>query len=450
MTTPRRSVPAFLVTVLVLAACAAPGASVDPTASGEPAASSSPTPAATPTERTLPEGCPEGPPSLADVVRVPIGDRPECFGTADLTLRGWVFEELDPVYDCVTMPQQPGWLSCILSRQQLVAEEQAPGPWSENRPTLWVAADPDGPVGAIAFGATEGPVAVNTWVEVTGHFADPAAEDCGPPGDPLRIECEGTLVLTAASPVEAEPTSGAVTPGSFASVTVNGLTVRSEPEAAARPVACLGAPESVIRLGEGAIVLVLDDAPVTGGGHTWHRVVAPADDGDRAIGTRCDDIPFVAGWVASSEGEDDWLVGTLDCDSAPSSLAQLADLVAEPMRGVACVGSGEMRLSAEFVPPPEGGIGFSCPGVNPAWLTCGIHRLADGPTTVTVRVPEDVTPETGVPTTVVLHFDDPAAVTCRSLADVDDDPAAVEIFCRTQLVVGGRNDRSSAANCRIV
>jgi hypothetical protein len=223
MTTPWRSVPAFLVTVLVLAACAAPAASVDPTASTEPVASSSPTPAASPSEPALPEGCrPEGPPSLADVIAVPIGDRPDCFGTADLTLRGWVFEELDPVYDCVTMPQQPGWLSCILSRQQLVAEEQAPGPWSENRPTLGVAADPDGPVGAIAFGTTEGPVAVNTWVEVTGHFADPAAEDCGPPGDPLRIECEGTLVLTAVSPVEAEPTSGAVNPGAFASVTVLG------------------------------------------------------------------------------------------------------------------------------------------------------------------------------------------------------------------------------------
>ena len=70
---------------------------------------------------------------------------------------------------------------------------------------MWVASDPEGPVGPIHFGAEDGPVPINTWVEVTGHFDDPAASACGPLGDPYRIECAGTLVLTAARPVEAPP-----------------------------------------------------------------------------------------------------------------------------------------------------------------------------------------------------------------------------------------------------
>lgn len=433
MTSPSGTIPSLLAIAFVLVACAAPGASADlDPASRGPLVSPSPvvvTPGpAEPSQSALSHTCPVGMPSLADVIAVPIGDRPGCFGTTDLTLRGWVLEELDPAYDCVTEPQKPMWLSCILSRQQLVAEEQAPAPWSEHRPSLWVAADPDGPVGTIRFGARQGPVAVNTWVEVTGHFADPAAEECGPPGDPLRIECEGTLVLT--------DVTQAVTGGTFASITVDGLTVRSEPAVTAPPVGCLGAPESVIRLGAGTVVLVLDDRPVTDGGRIWHRVVAPADDGAPANGTRCDDIPFVAGWVASSEGGDDWLVGKVECAPTPGTLAQLADLATEPMRALACLGSDELRLTAEFLPPPDDGIGFSCPGVAPAWLTCGIEQLADGPTALTVRVPEDQTYEAGVPVTVALHFDDPAAASCSSLADVGDDPAAVRVFCRTQLVVG--------------
>ncbi|HEX7171727.1 MAG TPA: hypothetical protein VF365_03845 [Candidatus Limnocylindria bacterium] len=429
MITRFRTIPSLVSIVLVLVACAAPGASMDPPSSSNEVPASTPAVRASPSDHAFPDSCPTGIPSLEDVISVPIGDRPDCFGTADLTLRGWVFEELDPVYDCVTEPEKPMWLSCILSRQQLVAEEQAPAPWSEDLASLWVAADPDGPVGAIRLGARGGPVPVNTWVEVRGHFADPAAEACGPPGHPLRIECDGTLVLTDAT--------RAVTRGAFASVTVNGLTVRSEPAVAAPPTACPGLPESVIRLGEGAVVLVLNDRPVTDGAYIWHRVVAPASDGAPAIGTRCDDIPFVAGWVASSAGgTDEWLIGKVECAPTPGTLAQLADLSTEPMRGLACVGSNEIRLTAALAPPPEGGIGFSCPGLDPVWLTCGIDRLVDGSTSTVVRLPEGATLETGVPANVSLHFDDPAASTCRSLADVDDDPAAIELFCRTQLVVG--------------
>ena len=415
---------------MVLVACAGPGVSGDPTSSEIESSVS---------DRALPESpdsCPAGVPSLADVIGVPIADRPDCFGTGELTLTGWVFEELDPVYDCVSVPQQPEWLSCILLRQQLVAEQRPPAPWSEDLASLWVAADPDGPVGAIRFNAREGPVPLNTWVEVRGHFSDPAAEDCGPPGDPLRIECEGSLVLTGATVIAPDATPVGLASGSFASVTVNGLTVRSEAAATASPVECPGAEESVVRLEEGTVVLVLDDAPVNDGAYIWHHVVAPADDGAPAIGSRCDDIPLVAGWVASSRGPDEWLVQTIACPPEPSDLGMLADVATEPLRGLACFGPDEIRVTAELAPPPDGGIGFSCPGVDPAWLTCGIDRLVDGSTTVAVRLPEGVTEETGVPAVFALHFDDPAAAACRSLADVDDDPAVIELFCRTQLVLG--------------
>jgi len=134
---------------------------------------------------------------------VPVADRPACFGSKDLTLVGWVFEELNPAYDCITYPDRPTWLMCILSRQPLLAVEEPPREWHPGLQPLWVASDPEGPVGPIHFGAADGPVPINTWVEVTGHFDDPAASACGPPGDPWRIECAGTLVLTAARPVNA-------------------------------------------------------------------------------------------------------------------------------------------------------------------------------------------------------------------------------------------------------
>jgi len=173
--------------VLILVAASLLVAACGSSASRPPVASPSPTV----------EQCPTPPFTLDMVVAVPTGDRPRCFGAEEITLRGWVFEERNPAYDCVTYGDRPMWLMCILMRQPLLAFQQAPSEWHVGLRPLWVAADPLGPVGPIQFGAADGPVAVNTWIEVTGHFDDPAAASCGPPGDPSRIDCAGTLVLTA-------------------------------------------------------------------------------------------------------------------------------------------------------------------------------------------------------------------------------------------------------------
>ena len=133
--------------------------------------------------------------TLEAVIAVPYAERAACFGASEITLRGWVFEELNPAYDCVTA-NDAMWLRCVTSRQRLIAFQHAPAALDQSPPALWVATDPDGPVGEIRFNASQGPIPVNTWVEVSGHFADPAAEDCGPRGDPGRIDCESVLVVT--------------------------------------------------------------------------------------------------------------------------------------------------------------------------------------------------------------------------------------------------------------
>lgn len=197
-----RSLPVLFLALFVTAC-----ASIESTASpGE-----SPTPLPTPTgqsspraTRTLtsPSECPGPPFTLDEVAAVPVADRPACFGSQDLTLVGWVFEELNPRYDCITYLDQPTWLYCIMERQPLLAAQQPPSEWDPSLRPLWVASDPEGPVGPIRMGAADGPVPINTWVEVTGHFDDPAATACP---DGWRVECAGTLVLTAARPAEAPP-----------------------------------------------------------------------------------------------------------------------------------------------------------------------------------------------------------------------------------------------------
>ncbi|MGH2392955.1 MAG: hypothetical protein ACRDGH_05585 [Candidatus Limnocylindria bacterium] len=169
-----------------------------------PVPSSAATPRPSPAEPTPPAAaCPELPFTFESVSAVPVADRPGCFGAEELTLVGWVFRESNLGYDCITYPERPTWLMCILSRQPLAFGALPPGPYAPASQLLWVAADPAGPVGPIYYRAIEGAVRTNTWVEVTGHFDDPAAADCGPVGDSLRVDCAGTFVLTSVRDVVA-------------------------------------------------------------------------------------------------------------------------------------------------------------------------------------------------------------------------------------------------------
>ncbi len=266
---------------------------------------------------------------------------------------------------------------------------------------------------------------------------------CAVSGTPT-VAPSATAVTSTATPAAPRETpspdsSVGLEPNAFASVTVNGLTVRSGPDVAAETVSCFGPDDAgdhaAVRLDADEVVFIVADPPVTDGDHAWHRVVAPADDGVTQIGTACDDVPLVTGWVASPNSGDPWLSPSVDCPAEPRGVAELAQAADDPMRALACLGAQPVAIRASFVPPPEDGIGFSCPGIDPGWLTCGITRITDGTVQVTVRAPEQALPRPGTIVGVTLRFDDPAAAECQSLAGDRYDPLAIRIFCRTQLVM---------------
>ena len=208
--------------------------------------------------------------------------------------------------------------------------------------------------------------------------------------------------------------------------------MRSEPGVAAPLVTC--APGADVRLDAGTIVHVLSDPPAVDESSTWHRVVAPADDGQPQIGTLCDDVPFVVGWIATGFGEP-FVSRDVECPALPTDVDQLAAVAAEPQLILACFDSRPISVRASVVPPPESGIGFSCPGVEPAWLTCGIDRITDGTSNVTVRIPPDMSLPVDGDAAIVVHVDDAAAESCASLVGGRYSPEAIATFCATQLVV---------------
>jgi hypothetical protein len=236
---------------------------------------------------------------------------------------------------------------------------------------------------------------------------------------------EPTPEATAQTPQEG------IVGASFASVLVNRLAVRLEPGTSARQVSC--APEVPVWVDAGDIVHVLPDPPAVDEASTWHRVVAPANHGLPEVGTPCDDVPFVVGWIATGLGEP-WVSTDVQCPGLPQSLGALAAASAEPLRVLACFGSLEMRVQGTRLPPPEGGIGFSCPGIEPAWLTCGIDQLTDGSANLSIRIPPGSSLPVDIEMNQTVALDHPAAESCVSLAEGRYSPEAVVAFCRVQLV----------------
>lgn len=187
-----------------------------------------------------------------------------------------------------------------------------------------------------------------------------------------------------------------------------------------------------VRLDEGDAVLELPDTPVFEGNYLWKRVVAPADDGVPSVGTACDDVPFVVGWIATGPG--DTLGGAVHCPPIPTDLSELAAASSDLLFRLACLADREVTMHAAVVPPPEGGIGFSCPGIEPGWLTCGIDQVTDGVEQVPVRVPPGAQVSHGTDVEIVLRVDDPAAQDCVPPAgDRYPWPETVRVFCRVQL-----------------
>jgi hypothetical protein len=266
------------------------------------------------------------------------------------------------------------------------------------------------------------------------HAGGQPASGTATPGQSDVSESAGPSETLEPTPSTTAQTYGEGSVGAeFAMVLVNRLAVRLDPGAAAGVVTC--APESAeVRLDAGDIVLVLPDPPVVDETSDWHRVVAPADDGLPAIGTTCDDVPFVVGWIATGLGEP-WVTADLQCPDQPASIGELAAALAEPLLALACFESSAIAVRGSLVPPPDGEIGFACPGIEPGWLTCGIDRVTDGSSSVVVRIPPGSSLPVDIDIQLVIEVDHAAAQSCISLAEGGYSPEAVVAFCRVQLVV---------------
>jgi hypothetical protein len=187
------------------------------------------------------------------------------------------------------------------------------------------------------------------------------------------------------------------------------------------------------------VVWLLDEALVEAEGYSWRYVVVNATYPiDLAPGEApCHEVPTLVGWVATGMTDDPWL-GPSPCPDVPTEIDGLSEAAGEPLLALACFSRDSLTVEGFYPTIPEG-IGFSCPGIEPGWLTCGLEALTS--TTADrvgtrVRVPPTLAmPPRGQRIVVTGHFDDPAAETC-----LPADPAYVGelqaiFYCRTQFVI---------------
>ena len=104
---------------------------------------------------------------LAALLAVPAATRRACLGRTEVTFRGWVVPQEGRGGTC---SGTPAWLTCRLN----VPADQVRAQASLDGPTLGVIPRPTAAMPA----AWEGILPAATWVEVTGHFDDPAAATC--------------------------------------------------------------------------------------------------------------------------------------------------------------------------------------------------------------------------------------------------------------------------------
>lgn len=177
---------------LQLSNLAGPGESPSPLPSSSP--SEAPTASSGPVA-----GCPAAPFTFVTVTGVALEDRQACFGGEEMALTGWVLRMTASLPSCEpSTPKALWWLTCE-QQQQPLAFGSPEGPFQPATRLLWLATDPQGPVGPTVLGAEFGQaILTNTWVEVTGHFDDQAAGGCGYfAADPIRDACAGTFVVTS-------------------------------------------------------------------------------------------------------------------------------------------------------------------------------------------------------------------------------------------------------------
>jgi hypothetical protein len=144
-------------------------------------------------EQPLPSvACPPRPADALDLGLLDGGVAASCFGDAPLTIRGYSVRQ-DPCRGCDDGTFEPAWLSYSAEGLSLMPFETG-GSWFRS-----AALDP-----------SVKPLREwdDAWVEVTGHFDDPAAQECGQeltpeteawyPGRQMLIDdCRGRFVVTA-------------------------------------------------------------------------------------------------------------------------------------------------------------------------------------------------------------------------------------------------------------
>jgi hypothetical protein len=192
-----------------------------------------------------------------------------------------------------------------------------------------------------------------------------------------------------------------------------------------------------VRLYAGAVVWILDGTPVEAEGYSWNHVVVNAIYPYSPSGEApCHEVPTLAGWVASQR-DDPWLGPVDSCPDAPTEVEELSELATEPLLALACFARQSLTFEGWYPTLPEG-IGFSCPGIEPTWLTCSleaVQSVADG-IGIRVRVPPTLAmPARGERIVLTGHFDDPAAADCLPADLQYVGQLQATFYCRTQFVL---------------
>ena len=367
-------------------------------------------------------------------VRVQQAERPACFGDADLTFRGWTWDD-QGAYDCHAAGTDPSWLVCSMAHVRLTTL-----PYEAGEPD-GITVDPaDGPLRVAVDPSSTAARALrpNRWVEVTGRFGDPVTAACDELGSGFREECQATVVVSDARELEFPEV---LPPEAWAIVAVDELRVRSEPRLASPPVDALGAGDRIY-IGVG---------PFAVDGQWWYSVNYGSD----FLTARRAGWPRT-GFVAAGEAESPYLeVAPVACDDPAPDLESILALT--PYERATCLGGRELTLEGHLMPPelgPEGTCMFmgEIPAWEPRWLTlgCGALQLS------AASAPFDQLALHAVPdiarsmvavgegrVRVDGHFNDPASSECQDRSrppvlwgvfypPVDDD--ALVLRCRASFV----------------
>jgi hypothetical protein len=149
-----------------------------------------------------PPACPTDPPTLVSLTDLPYTMRLVCHDAADMTFRAFwpaLPEGTAPEGTCPAAEAAIGWLVCQSINQNVIAADEAEGAGGGGRLTVNM------PPGSGLAMPERG-----QWVDVTGHFDDPAALQCADvsglmatdAGD-LVFTCRLQFVLTAVAPAAA-------------------------------------------------------------------------------------------------------------------------------------------------------------------------------------------------------------------------------------------------------